>query len=177
MPAVPKPIAETKEQRKARQLKHAYDHKLEKAKERIEKLKTKVKKKPNESLSLIKKRVQKLINEYVRLRDTGLPCISCQKPIIGQAHAGHYCSQGMHGVLRYDLDNIHAQCVNCNVWKRGNLIEYRMNLVKKVGLARVENLEANMHAIHKWTRDELLEIERMTRIMINATKSDRLRGL
>ena len=107
----------------------------------------------------IKRRLQKLVNLYIRQRDAGKPCISCGKPIVGQVHAGHYISQGMHGFLRYHLDNISAQCPNCNVWLRGNLIKYRMNLVKKIGLERVEYLEDHMNDIKKWTRDELIAIE------------------
>jgi hypothetical protein len=153
-----KPIKETPVEKRTRQLKHAYEHKLQKAQERIEKLKTKVKRKPD-NMQVIKKRVQSLVNKYVRLRDAGQGCIACGKPIDGSGHASHYASQGMHGFLRYNLDNLSLSCVHCNVWLRGNLIRYRINLVKKIGLERVEYLEAHMNDIKRWTREELLEIE------------------
>jgi hypothetical protein len=107
---------------------------------------------------LLKRKLQTKINSFVRLRDMGKPCISCQKPCPA-GHAGHYIAQGWSGALRFNLDNIHLQCATCNVFKRGNLIEYRINLVKLIGEKRVEYLEAHRHDIKQWRRDELTSIE------------------
>ncbi len=41
------------------------------------------------TLSDYTKILQQLVNKFVRLRDKGLPCISCQKPIKGKTDAGH----------------------------------------------------------------------------------------
>jgi hypothetical protein len=40
----------------------------------------------------------------------------------------------------------------------GNGIEYRMRLIKKIGVDRVEWLEENGHEVKKWTKDELKEL-------------------
>lgn len=116
----------------------------------------KVKTKTVLSLPQLKKKVQRVINAYVRKRDENKPCISCQKRKV--AEAGHYIAQGSSGLLRYHLDNIHGQCGQCNRWLHGNLLEYRINLVKKIGLKRVMWLEEHRHDVHKWTRSELEEL-------------------
>jgi hypothetical protein len=87
---------------------------------------------------------QTVINKYVRLRDQGQPCISCDKPDNGQhqRHASHYRSVGACSALRFDLTNVHASCQQCNSHKAGNVIEYRIRLVKKLGIEKVEWLEA-----------------------------------
>lgn len=74
-------------------------------------------------------------NRYVRLRDSGLPCVSCGKPDDGshQRHASHYRSVGACKALRYNLKNVHASCAQCNTMKSGNLLEYRINLRCRFG--------------------------------------------
>jgi len=109
----------------------------------------------NNDTTLLKKKVQDECNKYIRLRDSKEPCISCLYSGTGrQWHAGHYRPQGGNSALRYDERNIHKQCSICNTHKSGNLAEYRKNLIKKIGLESVEELEAS-HSIKKWTKDEL----------------------
>lgn len=103
---------------------------------------------------------QAAVNHYVRVRDDGLPCISCGRMHQGQWHAGHYRSTGAAPNLRFDLRNIHRQCAPCNTHLSGNLIEYRKGLIERIGLEAVEALEAD-HAPRKWTSDDLREIKRI----------------
>lgn len=108
-------------------------------------------------LKTLKRAVQVKVNAYVRERDKNLPCISCGKRV-NKYDAGHYISQGSSGALRFNLDNINNQCGQCNRWKSGNLVEYRIGLVKKIGEDRVKWLEEHRHDIKKWTREELEEV-------------------
>jgi hypothetical protein len=110
------------------------------------------------SLSDLRKAVQNLVNRYCKLRDIKDGCISCTKGKSEQG--GHFINQGSCYFLRYNLDNIHGQCVSCNHFKRGNLLEYRIRLVQKIGEDRVKWLEAHRHEQKKWTREELEEIRR-----------------
>ena len=87
------------------------------------------------------RRTQTEFNKYIRTRDKGKPCISCGRVMTGQVHAGHYRSVGAHPELRFEPDNCHAQCAQCNNWKSGNLTEYRANLLVKIGQERIEWLE------------------------------------
>lgn len=92
-------------------------------------------------------------------------CISCGKRVIKEA--GHFYAQGSTGVLRYNLNNINGQCYQCNHFLHGNLLEYRINLVKKIGPEEVEYLELMRHVTKKWTREELeailVDIEQKTK--------------
>lgn len=107
-------------------------------------------------INLLKRKAQKSCNEYIRLRDRKEPCISCLCPAdaLRQFHAGHYKPQGGNSLLRYDERNIHKQCSICNNHKSGNLVPYRENLIKKIGLETVEELES-MNTVKKWSKDEL----------------------
>ena len=101
--------------------------------------------------------LQSWVNKFIRLRDKNEPCISCGKYHKGQWHAGHYRSRGACPELRFNEDNIHKQCAPCNDWKSGNAIEYRINLVKKIGIERVEFLERQDHPPLKLTIEEVKE--------------------
>lgn len=110
----------------------------------LEKKKAKAKKefKENDKSTLLKLS-QTVVNKYIRLRDLNKPCISCGHLGYRQIHAGHYRPMGNNQQLRFYTLNIFAQCSICNNYKSGNLAEYRLNLIKKIGLAKVEEIEAN----------------------------------
>lgn len=108
-------------------------------------------------LRQIQKQLQTVFNAWIRKRDKDLPCISCGQ-FKDKYHAGHFIAQGFSGFLRFNEDNCHKQCVGCNLFKRGNLLEYRIALVKKIGEERVKWLEDHRHDVKKWTREELLEL-------------------
>ncbi len=101
---------------------------------------------------------QKVFNQYIRERDKLLPCISCGRHHQGQWHAGHFRSVGAARHLRFNEDNVHKQCSVCNNHKSGNVVEYRINLVKRIGKSRVEALENNNDII-KYTREDLIKIK------------------
>lgn len=111
------------------------------------------------SLADEKKRVRRLVHKYIKLRDASEPCISCQTMTSNKPwEAGHFIAQGSSGALRFNLLNIHKQCYQCNRHKSGNLLEYRIHLVKKIGVENVEWLEEHRRDVKKWTRDELAQI-------------------
>jgi len=86
---------------------------------------------------------QQAFNAYIRERDKDLPCISCGNHHNGQYHAGHYLSVSARPNLRFDEANVHKQCQPCNTHLSGNLINYRIKLIEKVGIAEVERLESD----------------------------------
>ena len=102
--------------------------------------------------------LQILVNKYIRIRDKGKPCISCQKEIKGKTDAGHYFSVGGYPSVRFDERNIHAQCINCNQFNGGNLIPYRENLLKLIGNEEFENLTELAHQNRQFTIDEIKEM-------------------
>jgi hypothetical protein len=97
-------------------------------------------KKANKNASDYRNELQVIFNTWIRLRDSDEPCISCGVPLWGKFDAGHFHSVGDYPNLRYHVDNVFGQCVECNRHKRGNIHEYRINLIKRIGIERVEAL-------------------------------------
>lgn len=98
---------------------------------------------------------QSAVNKYIRLRDAGKPCISCDRRDDGthQRHASHYRSRGACSSLRFHEDNIHASCAQCNGVMSGNILEYRIRLVRRIGIDRVEWIERQPKS-YKWTIED-----------------------
>ena len=95
---------------------------------------------------------QSAFNRYVRWRDRHDPCISCGKYVPnkygGNWDASHYRSRGSAPHLRFHLWNAHKSCVKCNRWLSGNIAEYRIALIQKIGLTKVLALESLQNIAH-----------------------------
>ena len=109
------------------------------------------------TLSDYMKIAQQVFNKYIRLRDKGNVCISCQK-IPKKENAGHFWNANNHWSVRFDERNVHLQCEHCNTYLSGNLINYRENLLKKIGKDEYYNLEQESNKTRKFTIDEVKEI-------------------
>jgi len=121
----------------------------------------------------LKKEAQHAFNAFIRARDrkAGHSCICCGKPLRwgvfgGAVDAGHYRSTGSADNLRFNEDNAHAQDAQCNRHGAGRAVDYRLGLIARIGLERVEALEAaNQPA--KWQRDQLRAIRDTYRAKTN----------
>jgi hypothetical protein len=105
----------------------------------------------------IVKAAQMVFNKYIRERDKDELCISC-KQIPKKVNAGHFFNANNHWNVRFDEDNVHLQCERCNSFLSGNLLEYRTNLLTKIGAERFNQLEARARVTRKFTKDELKEL-------------------
>ena len=106
---------------------------------------------------------QRCFNAFIRERDrqAGHSCISSGRALDWSGNAvdaGHYRSTGAASHLRFNEDNCHAQSKHDNQYKAGNVVDYRINLIRRIGLERVEALEAS-NAPKKWGRGELIAIK------------------
>lgn len=115
--------------------------------------------------------LQSAFNAWIRARDAGQPCISCSRHHQGQWHAGHYRSVGSEPALRFEPDNVHLQCAPCNTHLSGNLIPYRANLIRKIGLARVEWIEGP-HVPQKLTVAQIVDLKAFYRAEVRRLKKD-----
>ena len=132
---------------------------LEKKKQKAWREKKKVLKENIKTRSDHLKEAQVEFNRYIRLRDKDEPCISCQKPLrVNNIDAGHYRSVGGCPELRFNEMNCNNQCIHCNRYLSANLINYRINLIKKIGVENVEFLEGN-HEPLKLTVNEIKAIK------------------
>lgn len=121
--------------------------------------KGKTKKDCENDLKTRKKAAKEACHAYIRERDKGQPCICCNNPINDQEQAGHYLESGNNPQIRYDEDNIHLQALRCNYFKGGDSGSYRINLINKIGLERVERLESMKGGAVKRTPQDYKEIE------------------
>ena len=146
--------------RKRRQTQRAKDERIagiedrKTVKAKLDKLKTR---------SEWMKEAQAAFNQFIRLRDQleGYPCISSGKPLDWSGNnvdAGHYRSIGSAPHLRFNEDNCHAQSKHDNRYLSGNAVDYRLGLISRIGLARVEALEADQTP-RKYSIEELKAIK------------------
>jgi 3-dehydroquinate synthetase len=101
--------------------------------------------------------LQGIFNTYIRLRDKGGVCISCQNPLGETYHAGHFFPTTKQ-YLRFNEDNVHGQCVQCNMHFHGNLTKYAYYLPKKIGWDRFEDLHAMANMEMKLSIPEINEL-------------------
>jgi len=119
-------------------------------------------------------------NPFIRWRDRDEPCISCgrfdheieDKFIGGKWDCGHYLTRGAYPELRFEELNAHKQCKSCNggsgkyVRKNRTVQQnYRVNLIKKIGLKQVLWIEGK-HEPKKHQIDELIEMKAYYKTLI-----------
>ncbi len=108
------------------------------------------------------KEAQAAVNKYIRIRDINRGCISCGVELKveygGTYDAGHYRSRGAASHLRFNLFNIHGQCVKCNRYGSGMAQDYRIELIGRIGLSAVERLESD-NTPRKFTIEYLKRIK------------------
>jgi 5-methylcytosine-specific restriction endonuclease McrA len=120
------------------------------------------------------KDLQVVFNRFIRLRDAGKPCVSCGRPDGDdhQRHASHYKSRGAHPELAFNVFNCHASCATCNNFLSGNLVPYRIELINRIGLGKVEWLEGK-HEPLKLTIEEIKVLISEYRVKIKALSGDK----
>ncbi|KTC11494.1 hypothetical protein AO391_24630 [Pseudomonas marginalis ICMP 9505] len=120
----------------------------------VERKEIKVRKEKLKSRADHLKDTQIAFNAWVRARDAELPCVSCGRHHEGKYDAGHYRTVGSNPALRFEPMNCHRQCSPCNTRLSGNIVNYRIALVKRIGAEAVEWLEGP-HEAKKYTVAEL----------------------
>ena len=117
------------------------------------------------------KEAQKVFNQYIRLRDKNQTCISCGSKLGSKYDAGHFYSMGGHKAVTFDEDNVHAQCVACNQFKSGNLINYREGLIKRIGEDKLNDLSQRANQTRKYSNDELKKLIKTYKQKINEIRN------
>lgn len=109
----------------------------------------------------MKEKAWKQFSIYVRRKDSDFygitSCFTCGNKVHWKdANAGHY----KYGKLDFDEMNVNVQCVSCNKWKSGRLDKYSLNLIKKYGLDKVEDLDerASRLTVEKYPMEYFVEV-------------------
>lgn len=144
---------------------------------REERAQDKIKREGMKTYPELVREVQRAFNEVVRLRDHDQPCICCgrtsEKQYLTGSNwdCGHYRSTGSAPHLRFNFDNAHRQLVYCNRHGAGRAVDYRIGLIARIGLDRVEALEAD-NTPRKWTHDELRAMKAEFQAMARQLKKE-----
>lgn len=102
----------------------------------------------------LKKILDKVFSEYIRLRDADkngyCTCVTCgKKDHYKNMQNGHYMSR-QYLATRFDETNCHVQCVGCNVFRGGNYTAYALYMLDKYGEEKLQWLEQQKHTITKY---------------------------
>jgi hypothetical protein len=136
---------------------------------RKERVEAREAKKKLKSRSDYMKETQQVFNEWIRMRDADQPCISCGRFHEGQWHAGHYRTVSSSPELRFEPLNCWKQCQPCNNHKSGDIVNYRINLVRRIGADKVDWLEGP-HEAKRYTIDDLQAIKAHYRALTRELK-------
>ena len=120
----------------------------------------KKKKPPKLGVVALRKKVWPVFSKWIRARDN-YRCYTCGKQMEKGdpgCHAGHYVPQSKGNRLRFDERNVHAQCVSCNSFKRGNLSEYALRLERDYGSGILQEFDRIKNELKHYTREELLSM-------------------
>ncbi len=107
--------------------------------------------------NLIKK-LDTVFSKYIRLRDADTEGY-CRCSTCGEVHhwtkiqAGHFISR-KHYATRWNEDNVHAQCVACNVFRYGEQYKFSLYLGDKLSKELLEK----SRLIAKFTDIEIKEM-------------------
>lgn len=114
------------------------------------------------SVAGLKKHADRYFSKYIRYRDGRrvgdmwlTSCITCntEKPY-KEMQAGHFMSRRFN-VLRYDEENVNAQCYRCNVAFAGEQYKYSLALDRKYGEGTSARLHKAAASLHQFTVEEL----------------------
>jgi hypothetical protein len=132
-----------------------------KNKEKGRQIKHKQEKKEHQQsdLKIRKAAAIKACHAYIKQRDLGRNCITCDRSLIGKYDSGHFLKAGNHSYTMFMEKNIHSQCVNCNQYNGGKEKEYKEALILKYGLKTVEALERVRNRHIKRTAQDYRDIE------------------
>ena len=143
---------------------------------KLERAETRQRKEAMKTIPMLLKEAQAAFNAFIRARDAGKPCICCGQPLVagdvgGRFDCGHYRSVGSAGHLRFHEDNAHGQRKQCNRWGAGRAVDYRLGLIERIGLERVEALEAS-NAPRRWMREDLIGIRETYKTKLKQLKGN-----
>ena len=126
------------------------------------KKKTKKRVKSPPSISKLIKKADQLFSLQVRQRgaspDGYNVCYTCgHVSLWKKLHCSHYLSR-YYKAARWNPDNCRPACYVCNIWKKGDLVRFRQNLIAEIGEARVLAVEKLRDAPVKLSREFLEEL-------------------
>ena len=104
-------------------------------------------------VSWYKKKADAVFSKWIRARDK--KCVTCGSR--GNLQCGHFVSRSCNQ-LRYGERNCHAQCVGCNIFKNGNMVEYAVFMEKTYGHGIIQELKKEKVKTRQFSIKDLEDI-------------------
>ena len=122
--------------------------------------------------STIKKRLWKVISEYIRRKhadDNGyVSCVTCGiTKHWKEMQAGHFIPQAQGDACRYIEENIHPQDYRCNINLGGNGPEYNAYMLEMYGQEKINELRRLSKTTVKLSISDLEELEAEYKALLN----------
>lgn len=152
-------------------LTNARNDKIRKAEESAQRARHRIAKERIKTKGEHAKEAQAAFNEFIRLRDKDLPCVSCGRHHEGKYDAGHFRTVGGNPALRFEPMNCAKQCVPCNRHKSGDIINFRLELIRRIGADKVDWLEGP-HEPKRYTIEDLKAIKAEYRAKVRELKRE-----
>lgn len=102
----------------------------------------------------LKKELDKIFSIYIRMKysnkDGSVNCYTCPKRFDSykEVQNGHFVPR-QHLATRWSEDNCRPQCVGCNIWGKGKMLDFEEHLKQDLGEKKVEELKQSRHKIVK----------------------------
>ena len=113
-----------------------------------------------ESATYLKKKLDNVFSKYIRAKYKK-ECYTCgSRPNVLQC--GHFVSR-LYLATRWDENNCRPQCAGCNIWGRGQLLDFEENLIQELGLETVLDLKQKRKQLCKpkpaWYKEQIAHYE------------------
>jgi len=114
------------------------------------------------SLKSLKAKTWKLFSEWVRRKDADAGgteyCYTCRRPFFWKSLQAGHAIGGRHNAVLFDEEIVRPQCVECNVFKRGNYPVFTARLIRENSLEWFEAKLAGARVVKKLGRAEYEEL-------------------
>ena len=105
---------------------------------------------------ILEKRLDDLIRDIIKGRDTGSPCITCGKTLTTEnITAGHFMKR-RHLATRWNTLNVNGQCWKCNGEDDTDLYEEAM--IRRYGATITENIKKMARSAVHYTNEDLTTV-------------------
>ncbi len=104
------------------------------------------KKKKKKSKNVLKKTAWDLLSKIIRIKHSDengyCACVTCgTTKHWSELQAGHFIPKAQGNSVYFLEENIHPQCVYCNMFQGGNLTNYTLYMIDTYGRDEVERLQ------------------------------------
>lgn len=95
----------------------------------------------------LKRKLRIVLHKYIRMRDAyfedgawWVKCVTCGERIpFKDSTAGHFFPAGTYPVVRFAEWNINGQCIRCNKYQHGALIQYTIEMIRRYGIKGLDH--------------------------------------